>query len=127
VEAKIMKIRFRLHALAELRATSLLALWSTLGLGMMTWPNEALGWTGQPLVYVSSNDEAIAITPGGKHVYVPYLSNDDTSGTSGPAGEYGAVERWSGGAVERWSGGVVEWWSGGVVEWSSGRVMEWWS
>jgi DNA-binding beta-propeller fold protein YncE len=55
---------------------------------MMTWPNEALGWTGQPLVYVSSNDGILvidsgdnkvvdtisgpsptAVAPDGKHVY----------------------------------------------------------
>ena len=59
------------------------------GLGAMSWPGEALAWTGQPFVYVSSNDGILvidtgdnkvvdtilgpasptAVAPDGKHVY----------------------------------------------------------
>lgn len=94
-----MKIHLQLLALADLRVTSLLALWSTpvLGLGMMAWPSEALAWTGQPLAYVSSNDGILvidtgdnkvvdtipgltsptAVAPDGKHVYAFGPSTSD--------------------------------------------------
>jgi YVTN family beta-propeller protein len=86
-----MKIRLLLLALADLRATSLVALWGLLamGLGVMAWPGEALAWTGQPLAYVTSSDgisvidtgdnrvvdtipgiaSPVAVAPDGKHVY----------------------------------------------------------
>ncbi len=77
-----MKIHLRLPALADLRSTSLLAVWGTLamGLGIMTWPNEALAWTGWPLAYVSSNDGILVIDTGDKKVV------DTISGPSSPAG-----------------------------------------
>jgi YVTN family beta-propeller protein len=86
-----MKIRLLLLALADLRATSLVALWGMLamGLGVMAWPGKALAWTGQPLAYVTSSNgisvidtgdnkvvdtipvfaTAAAVTPDGKRVY----------------------------------------------------------
>jgi DNA-binding beta-propeller fold protein YncE len=86
-----MKIPFLLLALADLRATSLVALWGMLamGLGVMAWPGEALAWTGQPLAYVTSSDgisvidtgdnrvvdtipgiaSRVAVAPDGKHIY----------------------------------------------------------
>jgi YVTN family beta-propeller protein len=75
-----LKIRLRLLALANLRATSLLTLSGTLAmvLGMMTWPNEALAWTGQPLAYVSSNDGILVIDTGDNKVV------DTISGPSSP-------------------------------------------
>ena len=47
-----------------------MALWGTLaiGLGIMTWPSEALAWTGQPLAYVSSNDGILVIDTGDNKV-----------------------------------------------------------
>jgi YVTN family beta-propeller protein len=75
-----MRIRLRLLALADLRATSLLALWGTLamGVGVMTWPSEALAWTGQPLAYVSSSDGTLVIDTGDNKVV------DTISGPSSP-------------------------------------------
>jgi DNA-binding beta-propeller fold protein YncE len=86
-----MKIRLLLPALADLRATSLVARWGMLamGLGVMALPGEALAWTGQPLAYVTSSDgilvidtgdnkvvdtipgiaSPVAVAPDGKHVY----------------------------------------------------------
>jgi YVTN family beta-propeller protein len=85
-----MRIRLLLLALADLRATSLVALWGMLamGLGVMAWPGKALAWTGQPLAYVTSSNgisvidtgdnkvvdtipvfATAAVTPDGKRVY----------------------------------------------------------
>jgi YVTN family beta-propeller protein len=86
-----MKIRLPLLALVDLRASCFATLWGMLamGLGVMAWPGEALAWTGQPLVYVTSSDgisvidtgdnkvvdtipgfaSPTAVAPDGKHVY----------------------------------------------------------
>ena len=85
-----MRISLLLLALADLRATSLVALWGMLamGLGVMAWPGKALAWTGQPLAYVTSSNgisvidtgdnkvvdtipvfATAAVTPDGKRVY----------------------------------------------------------
>ncbi len=49
-----------------------------MGLGIMTWPNEALAWTGRPLAYVSSNDGILVIDTGDNKVV------DTISGPSSP-------------------------------------------
>ena len=69
-----------LLALADSSVTSLLALWGTLamGVGVMTWPSEALAWTGQPLAYVSSSDGTLVIDTGDNKVV------DTISGPSSP-------------------------------------------
>jgi hypothetical protein len=76
-----MKIRLLLLARADLRATSLVALWGLLamGLGVMVWPGEALAWTGQPLAYVTSSDGISVIDTEDNRVVDTIPGNGDQS------------------------------------------------
>jgi hypothetical protein len=80
-----------LNANRSLRQSSFAPLWALMigiGLGIIAWPDQAQGWTGQPLAYVTSTDgisvidtgdnkivdtirfcSTAAVAPDGKHVY----------------------------------------------------------